>query len=425
MRRPSIWTLAVSLPVLAAFAAPADPAIVILNGKIRPVVGPSFDRGSILIENGKITAIGASVRAPRDARIIDASGLYVYPGMIAPLTAVGLTGYPGAGSDINEIGLSTPFLDPFDALNPEDETMAIARIDGITTVLTAAGSARPINGKAIALHLDGNLSEELILQRDVGLVFNTSARQSNGYPATFEGLSRFFDEKFYKAKQYAEKKKLPETPRDPEGEALIPVLEGRLPAVFIAQGEVPLRIALRLMADYKIEGVLFTASTAILKYADQIAARNIPVIWGGTTGLPERWEPVDKNYRTAAVLAEKKILFAFSESSNQGGSNVRRQPVPASLSVAYGLSEEEAVKALTLNPARIFGLDDRIGSLEVGKSADIVICTKPIIQASSKIKTVLIAGRIIPLENNQTRLRDKYRAIVRERLASRPKKSSR
>jgi len=417
MKRPAILVLAACCLVSIARTAPADKPIVILNGKIRPVVGPALERGSLLIENGKITAVGPTVRVPKDARVIDASGMYVYPGMVAPLTALGLTGYPGAGNDVNETGLSTPFIDPFDGLNPEDETIAIARVDGVTTALTASGSARPINGRAIALHLDGNLAEEMILQRDVCLVFNTTVRQTNSYPSTYEGVSRFFDEKLGKAKQYMEKKKGGDVPRDPESEALMPVLEGRLPVVFVAHGEVPIRIALRLISDYKIKGILFSASSEILKYADQIAARGIPVIWGGTSQLPERWEPVDKNYHAAAVLAEKKILLALSESSYQGSSNVRRQPVPASLSVAYGLPEEEAVKALTINPARIFGLDDRVGSLEAGKSADIIICTKPLIQASSKIKTVLIAGRIVPMENVQTRLRDKYRAIVRERMA--------
>jgi len=169
-----------------------------------------------------------------------------------------------------------------------------------------------------------------------------------------------------------------------------------------------------------LKGILLSGSTDILKYADRIAAGNIPVIWAGTTDLPARWKPVDDNYRAAAALADKKILLAFSESAYQGSSNVRQQPVPASLSVAYGLPEEEAVKALTLNPARMFGLDDRIGSLDVGKSADIVVCTKPLIQASSKIKAVLVSGRVIPMENMQTKLRDKYRAIIRERRA--PKK---
>jgi len=419
MKRAAVYSLVLVLGLLALASGPAfgQDAVVIKNGKIVPVSGAPISGGSLVIEKGKITAIGTNVKIPANARVIDASGMYVYPGMVAPLTAVGLTGYPGAGSDINEVGLSSPYLDPFEALNPEDETIGVARVDGVTTVMTAAGTARLINGKVIALHLDGDLPEDMILQRDVCLVFNTSARQANSYPATFEGLSRYFTDKLDKARQFADKKKAGESVRDPEMEALAAVLDGQKPVVFVAQGEVPLRIALRLITDFKLKGILFTASNDLLKFVDEIAARKIPVIWAGTTGLPDRWKPVDLNYHMAAVLAEKKILFALSESAGQGGGNVRRLPVPASLSVAYGLSEEEAVKAMTLNPARIFGLDDRIGSLDVGKSADIVICTKPLIQASAKIKTVFIAGKEIPLTNVQTRLRDKYRRIVEDRMA--------
>jgi imidazolonepropionase-like amidohydrolase len=417
MKRLAALFVMIALGIVrVAVPTAAQDAIVIKNGKIIPVVGVPISGGSLVIEKGKITAIGPDVRVPEKAQIINAAGMYVYPGMVAPLTAVGLSGYPGAGSDTNEIGLSVPYLDPYEALNPEDETIAVARVDGITTVLTAAGSARLINGKAIALRLDGDLPEDMILQRDVCLVFNTSAKQTNSYPATFEGISRFFDDKLDKARQYAEKKKGGDSAHDPEMDALAAVLDGQKTILFVAQGEIPIRIALRLIGEFKLKGILFTASTDILKYADEIAARKIPVIWAGTMGLPDRWKPMDLNYHTAAVLAEKKILFAFSESPGLGSSNVRRQPVPASLSVAYGLSEEEAVKALTINPARIFGLADRIGSLEVGKAADIIISTKPIIQASAKIKTVIINGQVIPMTNVQTRLRDKYRRIVEERM---------
>jgi imidazolonepropionase-like amidohydrolase len=419
MKRPAMVSTVLVLGLFALFSGLVfgQGAIVIKNGKIMPVSGATITGGSLVIENGKITAVGTNVKTPANARIIDAAGMYVYPGMVAPMTALGLTGYPGAGNDVNEVGLSSPYLDPYEALNPEDETIAVARVDGVTTALTAAGAARLINGKMIALHLDGDLPEDMILKRDIGLVFNTSARQANSYPATFEGVSRFFTDKLDKARQFAAKKKAGESIRDPEMEALAAVLDGLTPVVFVAQGEVPIRIALRLIDDFKLEGILYTASTDLLKYVDEIAGRKIPVIWAGTTGLPDRWKPVDLNYHMAAVLAEKKILFALSESAGQGGGNVRRLPVPASLSVAYGLSEEEAVKAVTLNPARIFGLDDRIGSLEVGKSADIVICTKPLIQASAKIKAVFIAGMEIPLTNVQTRLRDKYRRIVEDRMA--------
>jgi imidazolonepropionase-like amidohydrolase len=418
MKRCAVRLALILVFLTAAFAtAAAQDAVVIRNATIVPVSGAMIPGGSLVIEKGRITAVGTSVKVPAKARIIDAAGLYVYPGLVAPLTAVGLTNYPGAGNDINEVGLSTPYLDPFEALNPEDETINVARVDGVTTVLTAAGTSRLINGRLIALRLDGDLPEDMVLRLDIGLVFNTSAKQATAYPTTFEGVSRFFTDKLDKARQFAAKKKAGDTARDPEMEALAAVLDGGKPVVFVAQGEVPIRIALRVMADYRIKGILFTASNDILKSLDEIAARRIPVIWAGTTGLPDRWEPVDLNYNVAARLAGKKILFALSESAGQGGSNVRRLPVAASLSAAYGLSEEEAVRAITLNPARIFGLDDAIGSLDIGKSADLVICTKPLIQASAKVKRVFIAGREIPLENVQTRLRDKYRVLVEERLS--------
>jgi imidazolonepropionase-like amidohydrolase len=411
----SLLLAAVLLPGPAPAAA--QEAVVIKGGTIVPVSGPAIPGGSLVLEKGRIAAIGKTVKAPAGARVIDATGLYVYPGLVAPMAALGLTGYPGAGSDINEVGASTPYLDPFEALNPEDETIAVARVDGVTSCLTPAGTARLINGSLMAIHLDGGLAEQMVLQRGVGLVFNTSAREANAYPSTLEGVSRFFTDKLDKARQYTEKKKGGEKAVDPEMEALAAVLDGGRRVVFAARDEVPIRIALRLMADYKIKGILWTASNDILKYADEIAARGIPVIWSGTTDLPERWQAVDLNYHTAAVLAVKKILFAFTDSTGLGASNVRRLPVPAALSVAYGLSEEEALKAITLHPARIFGLDDRIGSLDVGKSADVVVCSQPILRASSRIKHVFIAGREIPRDNVQTRLRDKYRPLVEERLA--------
>ncbi len=370
---PVVLLSGLLLPRLSS--GPAQEALVIKGGTIIPVSGPSVAGGSLVIEKGRITALGKTVKTPAGARVVDATGQYVYPGLVAPMASLGLTGYPGAGSDINEIGPSTPYLDPFEALNPEDETIAVARVDGVTSCLTPAGISRLINGNLIALHLDGSLPEQMVLQRGVGLVFNTSVRQANAYPSTLEGVSRFFTDKLDKARQYAEKKKGGEKAVDPEMEALAAVLDGGKRVVFQARDEVPIRIALRLMADYKIKGILWTASNA--------------------------------------------IHFAFTDSTGLGGSNVRRLPVPAALSTAYGLPEEEALKAITLNPARIFGLDDRIGSLDVGKSADVVVCSKPILQASSKIKHVFIAGREIPRQNVQTRLRDMYRPLVEERLGRR------
>jgi imidazolonepropionase-like amidohydrolase len=410
--------VAVLLAVMLAATAQAQDTILIKNGTIVPVVGKPVPNGSILIQQGRIARIGTDLAAPAGAQVIDAKGMFVYPGMVAPLTSIGLTGYPGAGNDTNELGTSTPHIDPYDALNPEDECVEVTRIDGVTTVLTAAGTNAPIDGKAMALNLDGNLPEEMILKRDVLVVFNDSVRLPNSYPGTLAGNKAFIRDKLNKAKAAAEKKETKEgepPKRDLEMEALARVLNRELPVMFVTSDETSIRNAIDLMEEYKLRGIIF-AGSGVLKYADQLSAKKIPVIWAGTNAMPERWEPIDINYATAGVLASKGVLFAFNESRGQGSRNVRRQPVPASLSVAYGLSEEEAIKALTINPARILGIDDQVGSLEEGKLANVIVCTKSLVELSSRIHTVIIKGKVIPLTSYQTRLRDKFEKIVRERM---------
>jgi imidazolonepropionase-like amidohydrolase len=403
---------------MLAATAHAQDTILIKNGTIVPVVGKVIPNGSLLIQKGRIARVGTNITAPSDAQIIDAKGMFVYPGMVAPLTSIGLTGYPGAGNDTNEIGTSTPQIDPYDALNPEDECVEVTRIDGVTTVLTAAGTNAPIDGKAIVINLDGNLPDEMVMKRDVLVVFNDGVRLSNSYPSTLAGNKSFIRDKLIKAKASAEKKETKEgepARRDLEMETLARVIRGELPVMFMTSDETSIRNAIDLIEEYKLRGMIF-AGSGVVKYADQLAAKKIPVIWGGTTTIPERWEPVDLNYGTAGILASKGVLFAFNESRGMGSRNVRRQPVPASLSVAYGLSEEEAIKALTINPARILGIDDQVGSLEEGKIANVVVCTKSLIELSSRINTVIIKGKVIPLTSYQTRLKEKFEKIVKDRM---------
>ena len=406
--------------VVTSLSAQPQETILIKNGTIVPVVGKTIQNGSLLIENGKIASVGTDVKAPSNARVIDARGMFVYPGMVAPLTAVGVTGYPRAGNDTDEIGASTPHMDPYDALNPEDDCIEVSRIDGVTTVLTTSGSTGVLNGKAVVLNLVGNLAEEMTLKRDVAQVFNTGAKTRDQYPSTLPGVNALIRDKLNEAKLYMEKsaKKADDKPfkRDLEMEALVPVVKGEMPALFVTSDEVTIRNALRMIEEYDLDGIIY-ASRDIHKFAHELAEKKVPIIWGGTTTLPERWEPVDLNYHTAAVLADSGVLFAFSESGGRPGSrNVRRQPVPASLSVAYGLDEEEALKALTINPAKILGIDDQVGSLEAGKIANVIITTKSLLQLSAQVRTVIINGQVIPMTSYQTQLKDKYEKIVKARM---------
>jgi imidazolonepropionase-like amidohydrolase len=416
--------------------------VFIHNARIVPVVGPTIENGCLLIENGKIFRIGQDLTAPAGAVAIDAQGLSAYPGLVAVMTAVGITGYPGAGDDTNEVGVSTPHMDPFDALNPEDDCIEVARLGGVTTVMTAAGTRNVINGKAIVINLDGNLAEDMVIRRDAVQIFNLGARQQGKYPVTLPGVVAFIRDKLNQTKRYMERKASREKggmakeetsggagmgegyfTASPELEALIPVLNREIPALFMSSNEVMIRDALHIIAEFKLKGILYISGD-ILKFGDRLAESQIPVIWAGTTRIPERWEPYDLNYHTAAVLSAKGVAFTFDQLGwGLGNRNVRNLPVPATISMAHGLSEEEAIKAMTIRPANLLGVGDQVGSLEVGKMANIVLWRGSPVQLSSRVEKLIINGRIVPLTSVQTRLRDKFEKIVNDREEQTRKKS--
>jgi imidazolonepropionase-like amidohydrolase len=415
----------------------ADEAILIKNGTIVPVKGGSDMVGDLLIENGKISQIGMNIPTPAGAKVIDASGKYVYPGLVAVMTAVGVTGYPRAGNDTDEVGTSTPQMDPYDAINPEDDCIEVTRVGGVTTVHTISGSRSVINGKSVVLHLGGSLAEEMIAKRYVAQIFNIGAREQNKYPSTEPGIVSYLRSIFAEAKEYAKKQgDMEETAgkdqeigsskeslskRNLAMEALVPVISGKVPAIFITNDEVSIRNALNIIEDYNLKGII-RAGPGILKYADRIAAANIPVIWAGTENIPQRWEPHDLNYHTAAVLAEKGILFAFDSGGyGPGNRNVRNITRPAAISAAHGLSETDALEALTLSPAKILGIADEVGTLEKGKIGNVAIWTGSPIQGRSRVESVIIKGKLIPMTSFQTRLYDKFRKIVDERMRKKKK----
>ncbi len=427
-----ICSLVLILLVGTEGAIASDNVILIKNATIVPVKGDPIQNGDLLIENGKIAKIGTNIQAPAGAEVIDASGKFVYPGMVAVMTAVGLTGYPGAGNDTDEVGISTPHMDPYDAVNPEDDCIEVTRLGGVTSVQTVSGTRSVINGKSVVLHLEGDLAEEMVAKRYVAQIINMGAKEQNKYPSTQPGIVSFLRAQFDQAKEYANKsseesmaakteRKIENVREDfakrrLEMEALVPVVTGKVPVVFITNDEVTIRNALEIIKEYNLKGII-RASAGILKYADRIAKENIPIVWSGTTGIPQRWEPHDLNYHTAAILAEKGILFAFESGGfGAGNRNVRNIFTPASLSVAHGLSEKHALEALTINPARILGIEDEVGSLEVGKTANVVIWSGSPLQGRSRLETVIIKGKPIPLTSIQTRLYEKFKTIVHERM---------
>ncbi len=433
MRRTAlVGSFMLALLVLVGSAAVAAEVILIKNGTIVPVIGPAIEGGSLLIQDGKIAKIGKGLSAPAGAKIIDASGKFVYPGLVALMTSVGVTGYPGAGNDTDEVGVSTPHMDPYDAINPEDDCIEVTRIGGVTTVQTVSGSRSVLNGKSVVLHLGGDLAEDLVCKRYAAQIINIAAKEQGKYPSTIPGVIALLRDKFDQAKEYAKKQekqekepgdngqeeKKGEAPfkRNLELEALVPVVSGEVPVVFITSDELTVRKAIEIITEYELKGII-QARTGIFKYMNRLALEKIPVIWSGTTGLPQRWESYDKNYFTAAALHAHGVLFAFDAGGRgPGNRNIRNLPVPATISVAHGLSEQAAIEAMTINPAKILGIDDTVGSLEEGKVANVVIWTGSPLQLRSRIDTVIIKGEMVPLTSIQTRLYDKYSKLVKERM---------
>lgn len=421
MNKKAYFISSLLLLFLAAIMAFPQETILIKNGTIVPITHKTIKNGDLLIQNGKILKISTGIKAPSDAKIIDASGKYVYPGIIALMTGIGVTGYPGAGSDQNEVGLITPQMNPFDALNPEDNTIEVTRIGGITTVHTTSGSRNIINGKSVIINLDGNLVEDMVIKKYAAQIFNIGVKGNNKYPTTLSGTITLIREKLNTAVEYAKKKNEKTNNKNSnkhnlEMEALLPVVTGKVRAIFLTRDEVTLRNAISIIKDYNLNGII-QAGKGIYKYADKLAEEKIPVIWGGATAEPGRWEPFDKYFCAANMLAKKGIIFAFATGGFGGSSySVRNLPLPAAISVAHGLSQEEAIKALTIYPAKILGIDDLVGSLEKGKIANVVIWTGTPLQMRSQIQTVIIKGNLIPITSVQTRLRDKFDKIVRERM---------
>jgi imidazolonepropionase-like amidohydrolase len=404
MRRSILFGgLLVGILPLVIAASAAD-TLLIKNGTIVTVTGPILKGGDLLIENGTIAKIGKSIQAPAGAKVIDASGKFVYPGLVAVMTAVGVTGYPGAGNDTDEVGVSTPHMDPYDAINPEDDCIEVTRVGGVTTVQTISGSASVLNGKSIVMHLAGDLAEDMVCKRYAAQIINLAAREQGKYPSTIPGVVALLKDKFNQTKDYVTKKKKQENgagntkgqdvgrgtsqpfKRNLELEALVPVLAGKVPVIFITYDEVTVRKAIEIIKEYKLQGVI-QARDGVFKY------------------------------HMGAALAAHGVMFAFDPGGwGPGNRNVRNLPVPAAISVAHGLSEEAAIKAMTINPAKILGIDDRVGSLEEGKVANVVIWSGSPVQLRSRVDTVIIKGEPVPLTSLQTRLYDKYSKLVKERI---------
>lgn len=426
MRKIFILIIA-ALVVIAALllAQESSPKILIKNGTIVPVVGEKIEGGSLLIENGKISAVGKAIQAPEGAEIIDASGMFVYPGFIDSYSHFGLSeiGAIPSTSDYREMGRENPELKVARAINPHSVHFGTGRVTGTTTALVApTGGTFP--GLSALVKMDGWTLPEMAVKEIATSFINfpmTPRPPREGVAAQKEAkedvtskLVEKIRDYLKEARRHLELKKLAAAnlnlkapAHNAKYEALAPVFDGTLPAIVSVEKAKDIELAIKFVKDEKIKAI-FRGCGQGFKVADKIKEAGIPVIIDSLyVGPSEPEDGYDAPYRNVVELAKAGILISFS--SGDDAALGKDLPYHAAKAVAFGLPYEEAIKALTINPAKIFGADSRLGSLEVGKDADLFIATGDPLDMKTDVKLLIINGKPIDMANWWETLYDKFK----------------
>ena len=422
---------------LAAFAA--GEAVLIQNADIYPVSSAPVKGGSLLIEDGKIVEIGSKINPPKGAIVLDGKGLRVYPGWIDSGTQLGLEEIESIRetNDTGELGEFMPQLKALSAVNPDSEHFGVVRVNGITTAIAlpeggAGGgrgaSAQIIAGQAALLHTDGWTWEEMEINRSAAMVLNfptSGGRGRGGFASDAQDLlpnganaagssqravldqiaklNAFFDD----ARNYQTAKAAhqPGFRTDLKFEAMLPVLDGKMPVAVNASRATTIHDAIAWAEKQKVK-IVILQPREIAKAGPELKAKNVPVVLGPVLALPQTEDSeYDEGYAQPLEAYKAGVKFALGTFTNEF---VRDLPYQAATAVAYGLPHDEALKALTINPAEIWGASDRIGSLEKGKLADLMIVDGDPMDVRTQIRHIFIRGKEITLSNKQIRLYEKY-----------------
>jgi len=405
-----------------AIRTPTRGVLAITNAKIVPVTRPTIDRGTILVRDGLIESVGANVGVPSGARVIDAAGAEVYPGFIDALTTIGLDD-PGAGNfgDANEFLDFNPQLRAQVAFHNDSEAIPVARANGLTTVVATPGGGI-LGGQPAVMNLDGFTWEESTVAASVGVAFQfprlgggAGRGGGRGGPpaersyddvkkerdAQLDRVARLLDD----ARAYA-KAAGPNRSRDLILESLMPVADRRQPLVTRVANELEIRDAIAFADRVGVRLVIAAPPAEAAIAAPLLKEKNVPVILLQVLTLPSRRDlPHQASYAAAGELAKAGVKFAIAVPSD---TNARQLPYHAAEAVAWGLARDEALKAVTIYPAEILGVGDRIGSIEPGKIANLVVANGDPLEVRTTISHVVIAGRDVPMDNRQLSLFERY-----------------
>jgi imidazolonepropionase-like amidohydrolase len=412
--KSKLFTLFFLAAALAAAQAPQPRPVAIVDARIVPVGAPIIAQGTIVFDHGRITALGPRAAVPKGAEVIRGKGLSVYPGMFDADTTVGIAeiaGHAPGTMDVNELGDFNPQLVSGKSVNPTSDILGTVRANGVTTVLVAMRGGR-ISAQASLVDLGLYTNDEMNLERKAALWINfPSSRGGRGgrgaasggasTAAQLQQLADYLDA----ARRYAPVAGKTAFPQ-PAMAAMVPYVTGKLPVIFSVSGAPDIRAAIKFGEAQHLKFILAGALDA-WQVIPEIKAAGCPVLYGPLTSMPSSEnDPYDAIYTTPSALAKAGIPFAIITGS---AADSRNLPYNAALAEAYGLPPAAALEAVTASPAKILGVDSQIGTLAVGKRANLMITSGDPLDPRTQIQSVYIDGLLMPPSKHK-RLYDQWMA---------------
>ena len=413
--------LAAAAPALALALAPET--VAIKDARVVTVSGPTLEKGTVVIKDGLIAEVGAAVAIPSGARVIDGTGLTVYPGLIDADSVVGLREVPGVtpSDDYSEIGEINPQLLAFNAFHGHSVYVAINRVAGVTTVVSSpTGGMLP--GQASILDLAGSTVAEMEIARRGPLVIDYP-KLLDFEPGAYQRVRRpFLDRRpagarikelvefLAAARKYGQQRPTGRalTPLEARFEAVLPALEGKQTVYIPVDSDVDMRAAIQFAKEQKLARVALVGAADSYKIAPFLKQSGVSIILGAVDHLPVREDdPVDIVCRTPAILHEAGVPFTIATRAPWTDARSLRHDV--GVAVACGLPREAALRALSLTPAEILGVADRLGSIDKGKRANLVLYDGDILDYGTHLRHLFIGGKPVPLTSRHTVLYEQYK----------------
>lgn len=381
----------------------------IVGATLHPVDRQEIPSGTLIVKNQKIEYVGPARSLPKSMPVIDAKGLHVYPGMIDTGTTLGLTEIDKVKEtrDYSESGDLQPDLRTGVAINPDSELFPVARAGGITTVLVCPQSGL-ISGQSSIVQTAGWTAPEMVMELEAGLQINWSTKKERQQELKdFLKQARLYQDLKNRTRGNASQQPV----TDPRYEALLPYLDRKKPILIEANSREAIAGALLFAEEEKLK-IIIAGGADAWKLTEELKSRKVPVIVGPVMHRPEqKYDPFDAPYANPAHLHEAGIPFCIRSHSAW---NSRNTPFEAAMAVAYGLPEQAAIRSVTLSAAEVLGIEDQVGSLTVGKLANLIIADGSPLQQTSHIKAVCVSGSILPPESKQTRLYQRYRQRLKQ-----------